>query len=448
MRTGVRTVFVLAILAMALAACGGGAEPGGQEVVDPEGSDDGSAVEPGVELVADVERADPEGADPDALAEGLWWFAEDLAGEVGEPDENVVFSPLSIGTAFGMARAGADGDTAAEIDAVFGFDDDEAVTHASFNALDQHLEAAAPGEIGDLPDEAGEIEGSDGGEIPPVLAITNGIFPDTELEVHSEYIETLTAEYDAGVTPVDFSDSATPGLINNWVAEHTAGRIEELVDEFDSATQLVLANAVYFNADWRTPFTDNAGSEGTFTTSDGSEVTAMMMQHLFAPVQYAEGDGWQAVELQYEGEELAMWVVVPTEETTVDDVMSAEVFEAVGAGLTEGVVDLRMPQWDFDYGRDLVEPLSELGMTAPFSAADFSGISDRDLFISNVAHEATITVDEWGTEATAATALGLNDSGPPEPDIEINADRPFAFAIVDTTHYTPIFVGQVADPTS
>lgn len=89
-----------------------------------------------------------------------------------------------------------------------------------------------------------------------------------------------------------------------------------------------------------------------------------------------------------------------------------------------------------------------LGLRAPFSLgeADFSGIADEPLFISDAIHRATITVDEWGTEAAAVTGLGFRESGPPTPDTTIHADRPFAFTIIEKQSSAPLFLGQVAQP--
>lgn len=62
-----------------------------------------------------------------------------------------------------------------------------------------------------------------------------------------------------------------------------------------------------------------------------------------------------------------------------------------------------MPRFDYQSDLELVVLLQEMGMTAPFDDADFSGISEESLFISQAVHRADITVDEWGTEAAAVT---------------------------------------------
>jgi len=88
-------------------------------------------------------------------------------------------------------------------------------------------------------------------------------------------------------------------------------------------------------------------------------------------------------------------------------------------------------------------------MELPFEpAADFSAMTHLDLAIWEVIHRANITVDEWGTEAAAVTGGGMAGSVPPEPDIVVLADHPFAFVVRHTATGTPLFIGQVADPTA
>jgi serpin B len=117
--------------------------------------------------------------------------------------------------------------------------------------------------------------------------------------------------------------------------------------------------------------------------------------------------------------------------------------------MTDGVVELELPKWDFATELDLKPELTALGMELPFDpGADFSGMTDLDLFIEQAMHRANITVDEWGTEAAAVTGLAFPSSGPPEPDIVVHADHPFAFLIRHTATGTPLFIGQVADPTA
>ncbi|MPZ87151.1 MAG: serpin family protein [Nitriliruptorales bacterium] len=403
---------------------------------------------PGAEgqlLTATVDRADPEGADVDALVDGMTRFGLELFGQVAEPGANVVVSPPSIAVAFGMARAGAAGTTAEEIDAVLRFPPDAATTHSSFNALDRLLAEAAPADLGAHDPEATR---SPEESAPPALAIANGVFPQIGFPVREQYLSTLAAQYGAGVVPVDFTapDRATR-IIDAWVREQTRERIDRLFDDLDPTTVLVLANAVYLKADWLRPFAERPTEELPFTLADGSHVGVPTMSQRQMK-RYAQGDGWQAVELPYTGGRLAMWVLVPSADRTPSEVLTPGVLAAVDGGLAEGIVDLHMPRWAFDTDVELIPVLRALGMQAPFTGfADFSGITHARIWIGDAIHRATITVDEWGTEAAAVTGLAFVTSfSVPPPDAVIHADRPFAIVILDTQVRLPLFLGQVADP--
>jgi serine protease inhibitor len=398
---------------------------------------------PGELLIGDVARAEPEGADVEALVKGMTRFGVRVFGEAAEPGANVVLSPVSVAIAFGMARAGAQGTTAEEIDAVLGF---PSTTHASFNALDRQLAEAAPAEAGPPDPDATRAPGETD---PPALEVANGVFPQVDFPIRDDYLATLAAQYGAGIVPVDFGSGRATAVIDGWVEERTRGRIDRLFDQLDPDIRLVLANAVYLKADWLLPFAEMPTEDLPFTLADGSEVTVPTMRQL-ETLRYAEGDSWQAVELPYVGERLAMWVLVPRPGQSPLDVLTSEVLDAVASRLDDGTVELSLPRWDFDTDVELIPVLQALGMHAPFDpgAADFSGITDAGIWIGDAIHRATITVDEWGTEAAAVTGLAFRESGPPPPDVVIRADRPFAFVILDTEARIPLFLGQVADPRS
>ncbi|GAA2869595.1 serpin family protein [Streptosporangium fragile] len=367
---------------------------------------------------------------------GLTAFGHALFAGTAAPGANAVLSPLSIGYAFGMARAGATGDTAAQLDRVFGFP--ARGPHTALNALTRRIvttDGPPPRtEPGTERDAQAEPE-------PPVVAIANGLFAQEGLSVRPEFLRTLAAQYGTGVRPVDFARDAAQ-VIDAWVERETAGRITKVFDRLDPRTRLVLANAVYLKAEWETPFTDPPERGAAFTRADGTTVRTDLM-HRSGAIPYATGDGWQAVELRYAKGELAMWIMIPQAGGAPAGLLTPEVLAQVATGLKEHQVRISIPRWDFSTSLGLGEPLGALGLTA----TGYSGIAD-DASLGQAIHRATVTVDEWGTEAAAVTGLAFTVAAPPEPQVEVRADRPFAFAIVHRPTLTPLFIGQVADPTA
>jgi serpin B len=114
-------------------------------------------------------------------------------------------------------------------------------------------------------------------------------------------------------------------------------------------------------------------------------------------------------------------------------------------------VRLALPKFKFAAKLDLKETLIAMGMNDAFDdkAADFSGMTGKpDLFISFAVHKAFIAVDEEGTEAAAATAVGMALRGPPPKPLPFNVDRPFVFLIRDNRTGSILFLGRVLDPQS
>ncbi len=390
-----------------------------------------------------VDREIP--ADPplDAAREGIVAFGHALHGQVGGVGENAVLSPLSVAHAFAMARAGAVGTTAEEIDDVLRFPEQGA--HAAFNALDRAIvtQHGPPPQL-----SPSETRNALAGPQPPVVAIANGLFVQHEFPVRRAFLETLAANYGVGIGRVDFTDPpAAKRTLDVWVREQTAGRIQELFGDLDPLTRLVLANAVYLKADWESPFGEHATESASFTRSDGSRVQVPLM-HDRSRRRYATGDGWKAVELTYAGGELAMWVILPDDPARVLDATSPQRYEQLAERLTEGEVEIFLPRFDFAADVDLGSALQPLGMHAPFRPdANFSAMSPEPLFISDAVHRANITVDEHGTEAAAVTGLAFATSLA-QPELTLRADRPFAFIVTHLPTDTPVFIGHVADPST
>jgi serpin B len=253
---------------------------------------------------------------------------------------------------------------------------------------------------------------------------------------------------------VDFIAEAEAArvAINAWVAERTNDRIPELLPPgvVDATTRLVLVNAIYLHATWAEPFSEDRTAEAPFTLNDGTEVTVEMM-HRDGGMRYGTGDGWQAVELDYVGNELAMLLVVPDagRYAEVEAGVADGLLDEAAASLRDRGVALAMPRFEVRTEASLVAMLSRLGMPTAFTPeADFSGMTDETaLWIDEVVHEAWIRVNESGTEAAAATAVAMRMSAV-VTDVELEIDRPFLFALRDRETGTILFMGRVLDPTA
>ena len=371
------------------------------------------------------------------LVRGNNEFAFEMYREQGG-SENLVFSPYSISLAFSMAYAGARGETEAQMAQTLGYLPQE-TQHPAFNALDRRVSqpASADGDSG----------------TPFQLNVANTVWGQLGYPFEGVYLDTLARHYGAGLRTVDFEQTeAVTGEINGWVAGETEGRIKDFLspDVIDPKTRLVLTNAIYFKGSWASKFEESATEDGPFTLPDGEEVTVPMMRQAWK-FPYAEGADYQAVRLPYKGDAADMLIILPGQGSfgRVEQRLSGALLEELNGRLTESQVKLTMPRFDFETDLTLVNLMKGLGMPLPFDSyeADLSGITKKErLFIYEALHKATITMDEKGTEAAAATAiLAIPSSGGGGPKT-MTLDRPFIFAIQERETGTILFLGRVTDP--
>ncbi len=393
-------------------------------------SDDGPAAIQAVED-PDVDRA-PSSADHlDELVDGIndAGFALFVAATDGSTDD-VVLSPLSIGLAFGMADVGATGDTSAALAAFFGLPAEGEQRWAAFNTLD--------------------LEVSDVGA--PIVRLANRQFPDVGFTTADGYDGTLARYFGVAVEPLPLQTEpdASRRRINEFVADRTEDLIPELLPAgfIDPQTVMVLVNALYLEADWATPFGKYPTEDQPFTRLDGSTVTVPLMHELELRGPAVVTDDFAATELPYEGGELSMLVIVPATDrfAAVQDRLGAGLVDEIDAAADEGAVELFLPRFESDSNLDLRGLMEgDLEVDGVFGVAGFDGIAPG-ITLEDAVHAADIAVDEIGTVAAAATALGFAESGAGEPDVVVRADRPFLYVIRHQPTGAVLFVGRVMDP--
>lgn len=439
-----RVLALLLVLALLAAACATGeeAEPA-TTTVPPIDTPPPTAGF----LKADLARlttTDVTDAELAALVAGNTEFALDLYGELAG-EGNLILSPYSVAAALTMAYAGARNLTADEMRDVLQLALDDERIHAARNELDLRVTAEQPA----APDDERE---------PFTIRVANSLWGQEGYPFLEEYLALLAEQYDAGMNLVDFVAAAEEAriTINDWVEEQTEGRIVDLIPQgvVDSMTRLVLVNAIWFKANWAEPFDEAATADAPFTLLDGSDVTASMMNATIDAA-YAAGDGYQAVRIPYAGD-AAMLVVLPDEGrfAEIRDGLDTAALDAIRSALSGREVVLGLPKFEIRSDVGLVPVLTELGMAEAFAppaadaGADFTGITEsRELYVSEVVHQAFIAVDEMGTEAAAATAVILSlTSAPLDPPVPMTIDRPFLYFIEHSSTGEILFLGQVTDP--
>lgn len=356
-------------------------------------------------------------------------FAFGLFHETAAQDKGgIVFvSPFSASVALSMTAAGADGTTREEILGTLGFDCTIEECNAYNRSVMEQLTSLRDG-----------VE----------FNIANSLWVSDQFPVKKSYIRTVRRNYDAKAANLDFSDPATPSVINDWCSENTAGRIDKMIETIDPATRMYLLNALYFKGLWTIPFDASLTRQDTFHGTDGDSQVKFM--HNKACFSYCSGREGAMIELSYgEGEEenLMMDVILPAEGVSIDEFASRfdeEMLAKFSASLYTDEIRLVLPSFKAEYETSLNAVLQRLGVREAFtSAADFSGMSGDPLMISEVKQKTFIEVNEEGSEAAAITSIGImRTSLAPEP-FEFKVDRPFVFLIRERNSGTILFMGLV-----
>lgn len=421
-----RFLLIAAGAAMAgLAGCGSAGSSGRQS-----GS---TATSEPVRLVSDVARIAP--GDPATARQALAGFGAAFLGEVLADGAltNAAISPYSLFTVLAMARAGAKGATGQQIDAALGVAGD-----AQGAAV-----AAVDAAVADALDRAAQAPGG-----TMTVQAANETWVEQGFPVRQDYLDQLARDFGVAARSADFGGDPE-GMrlaINAWVAERTNDLIPELFVDgtIDSNTVLVLVNALYLKASWAFPFEPRR--DGTFTTSDGRALSVPMMSGLPLPASGVKGPGWTAVSLPYTGAGLAMTVLLS--DGGLDAVLSTlpSIIDTVATSAPAATkFDVTLPVFSVRSAPAAAEVVQALGITDLFGNADLSGIADGPLAVSALVHQCVVKVDEEGTEAAAATGMGMAASAPATPEPFV-VDRPFAFWIADTSTSAPLFLGVITDP--
>ena len=358
-------------------------------------------------------------------------FGFDLLREARQsgPDENHFLSPLSAVMALGMTLNGANGTT---------LDSMRLALRLGTASLDE-VNAA----FSSLLDLLKNLDASSR------FAIANSIWADAGFPFLPAFLNTGKTSFDAEVRSLDLQAPASLGVINDWVKQKTEGKIPKILDQIDAAEVMFLINAIYFKGAWRTAFDPAKTHAAPFHNADGS--TAQVPTMVLAAEQHglASAPDHQVIELRYGNGAFVLTLVLPQPGHTLAELASgldAARWNEWTATLHDVEFGLTLPKFRLEYKRELKPDLSDLGMRIAFDdqRADFSRMADiaqNRLFITRVTQKTFVDVNEEGTEAAAATSVGMGVTSAPAT-IEVN--RPFLFAIRERLSGTIFFVGQVS----
>ncbi len=357
-------------------------------------------------------------------------FAFDLMKQtlVNTTDRNVFISPLSVSIALGMTWNGAVNTTKEEMEKTLRI---SGMSVSEINEYYKLMQSTLPA-------------------IDPKtkLSIANSIWYRNTFNVKQDFLKTNTDYFDAKVSALNFDDTKSVDIINQWVSDNTSGLIKKVLDQISANQMMFLINAVYFKGAWVKQFDKEKTYEADFTNELNQKVRVNMM-NMTDTFAYADDAFAQYLDMPYGNKAFSMTIILPKEGNRAIDAFSQldkNRLNQITEKMVEQKVILHMPRFKTGNKIQLKPVLQAMGMQEPFrESAEFDGISTmKPLFIGMVQHDTYVEVTEEGTEAAAVTTIGMETTSMPViPYIIVN--KPFAFVIREKSSGIILFMGKMGD---
>ena len=357
-------------------------------------------------------------------------FSEILKQNNSQNSQNIFISPTSVAIALAMTYNGAKGETQQAMAKTLEL---QGISLQEINSANAALIAA----VHNADDKV-------------QLNIANSLWAKQDINFNPDFLQTTEDFYKATVTNLDFSDPGAVNAINDWVKQSTNGKIDAIVQQINPDDVMFLINAIYFKGKWTKEFNPAQTTQQPFYLTAGEEKQHPLMSQS-GEYKYYENKKFQAVSLPYGNDgRLSLYVFLPSDNSSLTAFyqdLNADNWEKWIAQFRNRQGSIRLPRFKINYELTLNDTLKALGMEVAFEPkADFSGIGDN-LALSEVKHKTFVEVNEEGTEAAAATSVGITlTSAPSEQPFEMNVDRPFFCTIRDNQTGTVLFMGSIVNP--
>ena len=369
-------------------------------------------------------------------------FAVDLYAALKRQSGNLVFSPYTVSVAMAMLYAGARRRTADQILAALSFPFGNNRLHAAVASVRRSIKT--------------ELSGS------AQVDIADSLWVETRCALSDLFPALIQEYYDAAVSRVSFQDAprAAQQQINEWIREHTRGRMTNLIDDIDPVTRVLAVATVYFKSRWLNHFRSERTREMPFHRSTQDSVAVRMMS-CTGTLSYGESGQAQVLQLPYVGAGMSMLILLPKSVdglTQLENALSADELNRCVNCCERARFTAVVPRFRLHCGIELENALKSMGVLDAFDSerADLSGLAAEKLYVQSVVHGACIDVDEEGTEATAATTV-RGATGRPQPPSILLVDHPFVYLLLHEQRTESVrhkeketgcilFMGKVTDP--
>jgi len=359
-------------------------------------------------------------------------FGFAIFNELSYCSNNIFISPFSISMAFSLAYLGSANNTEKQIQNVFHFEKNTYSFHKNY---------------GIFLDEVNSLRKNKNISIN----IANSTWFNKNEIFKDDYLLSLEKYYKSEVKIVDYNDVVNAiQQINKWTSVNTKTKIPNILQpgDIDSATLLVIVNAIYFKGIWQHKFDQKVTSKEDFYINQNTPIKCDMMKikNIF---QYTDNASFEIIRIPYIGNTISMIIILPKNKS--DDLydgikLSSDIFHVWLNSLLPTEIILKLPKFKIKFKKEIKPSLLKLGVHDAFNqTADFKKITDSNIYISKIIHDAFIEVNEEGTEAAAATALVMRKCINNEIKT-FNVNRPFIFMIIENKYNQLLFIGKIGNP--
>lgn len=368
---------------------------------------------------------------PEAFIHSMQKFGAKTAPMVLTEEKNQAYSPISYAYALGMLGSGTKGNTSKEIASAL----EAADIKSAVEGFTKFYEANYRTEEGNT------------------LTLANSLWLSEKYPLKASFTKGAAKDFYASAYSVDFSKQSTADMMEKWISENTGGLLNPTFSP-DPMQVLSIINTLYFEGAWSDAFRAENNTKEKFTLSDGTEIDTVYMNQVFENASYYVTEDYTMFILPFTGGQ-EMRFALPNNEAALDSLLKQDILEQITAEPQETArkdaeVTLKLPKFSFDTAMNLTGTCEKLGLEELLDGtADFSGITDLDVYVSDIMQESHVEIDENGCKAAAYTKMDIRAMAMLPQDTEkytFSLDRPFLFTI-QSQDDAPLFIGTVYNPT-
>lgn len=408
-------------MALVLGGCSSDEPADGGTTFKPEGK--------GYKYVAPLATRATLEMDAEAVESFNQWayrFNQDLATEV-YGTSNYVFAPVSLEACLSMVASSVEPEAAAAV-----------VRSAGATSVGE-LESWSTSLMSYLTHESHKSR----------IFFANALWYDINVELSENFRSRMERTFGATVSQLDFAADKSIDVVLGWVSDNTEGLINYFELPLIKGNNVKFANTFYFESKWATPFKAADTKEGLFNGLH--KETGVAMMHGKMSAKYYNNDDLLMAVLPYDGD-FQFVIILPAEGKTVADIVTTIDYARLSELNSYAMpckANVTLPKFSFDTEIRVQKSLLTAGypgdnmqmLLSPEASATPVDLSPDS---SYVRQNIVFAIDESGAKAASVTHTGTYISNNP-PEVDVKADRPFMFMVVNAKHNIPVLAGVLND---